>query len=242
MKFAKPLLFGFFVIAIIVMVFILWASSALGPEPEALAALRSDDHVTVSLNDYVVFQPTSRKISTAFVFYPGGRVDYRSYAAPLRRIAAEGYLVILLPVRLNLAILDINAADRPIASFPEIRHWVVGGHSLGGAAAATYAGRNDRLDGVVFWASYPADATLKNTDLKILSIYGTLDMSGVDSFEASRTNLPSTTKFVVIDGGNHGQFGDYGFQPGDNEATISRADQQKQVVEATVKFLKEVSE
>jgi pimeloyl-ACP methyl ester carboxylesterase len=150
--------------------------------------------------------------------------------------------VILLPVRLNLAILDINAADGPIASFPEIRHWVVGGHSLGGAAAAAYAGKNNRLDGVVFWASYPADATLKNTDLKILSIYGTLDMSGVDSFEASRANLPSTTKFVVIDGGNHGQFGDYGFQPGDNEATISRADQQKQVVEATVKFLKEVSE
>ena len=242
MKFAKPLLYGFFIIAIIVMVFILWASSALGPEPEALAALRSDDHVTVSLNDYVVFQPASRKISTAFVFYPGGRVDYRSYAAPLRRIAAEGYLVILLPVRLNLAILDINAADGPIASFPEIRHWVVGGHSLGGAAAAAYAGRNDKLDGVVFWASYPDDDTLKNTDLRILSIYGTLDMSGVDSFEASRANLPSTTRFVVIDGGNHGQFGDYGFQPGDNEAITSRAQQQKQIVEATVKFLKEVSE
>ena len=242
MRFAKPLLYGFFIIAIIVMVFILWASSALGPEPEALAALRSDDHVTVSLNDYVVFQPASRKISTAFVFYPGGRVDYRSYAAPLRRIAAEGYLVILLPVRLNLAIFDINAADGPIASFPEIRHWVVGGHSLGGAVAATYAGRDNTLDGVVFWASYPADATLKNTDLKILSIYGTLDMGGVDSFEASRSNLPSTAKFVVIDGGNHGQFGDYGIQPGDNEASISRAEQQKQVVEATVKFLKAVSE
>jgi hypothetical protein len=242
MRLAKPLLYGFFIIAIVVMVFILWASSALGPEPEALAALRSDDHVTISLNDYVIFQPANRKVSTAFVFYPGGRVDYRSYAAPLRRIAAEGYLVILLPVRLNLAILDINAVDRPIASFPEIRHWVVGGHSLGGAAAAAYAGRNNRLDGVVFWASYPADDTLKNTDLKVLSIYGTLDRSGVDSFEASRLNLPSTTKFVVIDGGNHGQFGDYGFQPGDHEATISRAQQQKQVVEATVKFLKEVSE
>jgi hypothetical protein len=67
-------------------------------------------------------------------------------------------------------------------------------------------------------------------------------MGGMDAFEASRFNLPSTTKFVVIDGGNHGQFGDYGFQPGDNEATISRAEQQKQVVEATVKFLKEMSE
>ena len=242
MKFAKPLLYGFFIVAIAVMGFVIWASTALGPEPEALAALRSDDHVSVSLDEYVVFQPASRKVSIAFVFYPGGRVDYRSYAAPLRRIAAEGYLVILLPVRLNLAFFDSNAADGPIASFPEIRHWVVGGHSLGGVAAAEYAGRNHDLDGVVFWASYPANDALKSTDLKILSIYGTLDMGGMDAFEASRFNLPSTTKFVVIEGGNHGQFGDYGFQPGDNEATISRAEQQKQVVEATVKFLKEMSE
>ena len=241
MKFAKPLLYGFFTVAIAVMGFVLWASSALGPEPEAMAALRSDDHVTVNLDEYIVFQP-ARKTSTAFVFYPGGRVDYRSYAAPLRRIAAEGYLVILLPVRLNLAYFDINAADRAIASFPEIRHWVVGGHSLGGVAAAAYAGSHDNLDGVVFWASYPANDTLKDMDLRVLSIYGTLDRSGVDSFEASHANLPSTARFVVIDGGNHAQFGDYGFQPGDNEATISRAEQQKQAVEATVKFLKELNE
>lgn len=242
MKFAKPFLYGFFIVAIAIMGFVIWASSALGPEPEVLAALRSDDHVTVSMNEYIVFQPASRKTSTALVFYPGARVDYRSYAAPLRRIAAEGYLVILLSVRLNLAFFDINAADGPIASFPDIRHWVVGGHSLGGVAASSYAGRRDGLDGVVLWASYPGDDALKNKDLKILSIYGTREMGGADSFEASRSNLPSTTMFVVIDGGNHGQFGDYGFQPGDNEATISRAEQQKQIVAATVKFLKEVSE
>ena len=242
MKFAKPFLYGFSIVAIAIMGFVIWASSALGPEPEVLAALRSDDHVTVSINEYIVFQPASRKTSTALVFYPGARVDYRSYAAPLRRIAAEGYLVILLSVRLNLAFFDINAADGPIASFPDIRHWVVGGHSLGGVAASSYAGRRDGLDGVVLWASYPGDDALKNKNLKILSIYGTRDMGGADSLEASRSNLPSTTMFVVIDGGNHGQFGDYGFQPGDNEATISRAEQQKQIVAATVKFLKEVSE
>ena len=242
MKLAKPLLYGFFIVAIAAMGFVIWAGSALGPEPEALAALRSDDHITVRLDEYVVFQPARKNISTGFVFYPGGRVDYRSYAAPLRRIAAEGYLVILLPVRLNLAYLDVNAAERAIAAFPEIRHWVVGGHSLGGTAASAYAGRHDGLDGVVFWASYPAGDTLRNTELQILSIYGTLDMGGMNSFEASRSNLPAATKFVVIEGGNHAQFGDYGVQPGDHEAAISRLEQQKQVVEATVKFLKEISE
>jgi hypothetical protein len=45
-----------------------------------------------------------------------------------------------------------------------------------------------------------------------------------------------------MQGGNHAQFGDYGFQPGDNQAKISRADQQQQVVDATVKFLESLSQ
>ena len=242
MKYAKTLLYGFFIVATVVMGFIIWANSAMGPAPQAFAGLRSDEHVAVSLDKFIVFQPAKKKLTTAFVFYPGARVDYRSYAVPLHKIAAEGYLVILLPVRLNLAYLDVNAAERAIAAFPEIRHWVVGGHSLGGLAAATYAGRQDNVAGVVFWASYPADGSLKNTDLKVLSIYGTLDISGTGRFEASRAKLAEDAEFVAIAGGNHAQFGDYGFQPGDNEATITRTDQQKQVVEATLKFLKEIGE
>lgn len=242
MKFRKPLLFGILLLALAVMGFVLWASSTMGPAPEAFAALRSDEHVTVTVDDFIIFQPAKKRLTTALVFYPGGRVDYRSYAAPLHKIAAQGYLVILLPVRLNLAFFDVNAADRAIADFPEIRHWVVGGHSLGGVAAATYASRHRDLDGVVFWASYPADDSLKNTEMKILSIYGTLDMGGTDTFEASGANLPADAEFVVIDGGNHAQFGDYGVQPGDNPSSITRLEQQKQVVNATVRFLKEISQ
>jgi hypothetical protein len=59
-------------------------------------------------------------------------------------------------------------------------------------------------------------------------------------FDETKVLLPSDAKYVVIDGGNHAQFGDYGLQPGDNAATISRADQQAQVVDATVEFLKEL--
>ena len=34
-------------------------------------------------------------------------------------------------------------------------------------------------------------------------------------------DLPADAQFVVIEGGNHSQFGNYGLQPGDNEATIT---------------------
>src|SRR6266508_1334591 len=242
MKFAKPLLLGFFIVAVAVLGFIFWANSVLGPAPEAFGALRSDAQVTVSLDKFLVFQPANKKPATAFVFYPGGRVDYRSYAAPLHKIAAEGYLVILLPVRLNLAVLDVNAADRAISAFPTIRHWVVGGHSLGGVASALYALKNDHVDGLVLWASYPSNDSLKNSTIKVISIYGTQDISGLTAFDDSRTLLPLYTQYVLIQGGNHAQFGDYGLQPGDNKATITSTDQQKQVVDATAQFLKELGQ
>src|SRR5215212_8206697 len=242
MKFAKPLLLGFFLVAVIFLGFVVWANSVLGPAPEAFGALRSDAQVTVSLNKFIVFQPANKKTSTALIFYPGGRVDYRSYAAPLHKIAAEGYVVILLPVQLNLALLDTNAADGAIPGFPAIRHWAVGGHSLGGVAAAAYASKHNDIDGLVLWASYPANDELKDSNIKVVSIYGTQDISSADVFESKRPLLPTGAEFVVIQGGNHAQFGDYGVQPGDHEATISRVDQQKQVVEVTAQFLKELGQ
>jgi hypothetical protein len=241
MKFTKPLLLGFFIVALVVLGFIVWANSVLGPAPEAFGALRSDAQVTVSSDQFIVFQPANKKTSTAFVFYPGGRVDYRSYAVPLHKIAADGYLVILLPVRLNLALFDVNAADRAISAFPAIRHWAVGGHSLGGVAAATYASKHE-VDGLVLWAAYPANNALKNSKIRVISIYGTQDIGSADVFENKRPLLPMDVEFVIIQGGNHAQFGDYGVQPGDHEATISRVDQQKQAVDATAQFLKELSQ
>jgi len=221
--------------------FVIWAETPLGPEPEALAALESDSQVTVTIDDYITFEPTDVQPTTGFILYPGGHVDYRSYAAPLHELAAQGYLVILVPVRLNLAFFEINAAQAPIEAHPEIEHWVVGGHSLGGVASAMFAKDNPEIDGLIFWASYPADDSFKNSDINVVSIYGTNDMAGVEKFEETKNLLPQDTQFVVIDGGNHAQFGDYGPQPGDNPATISRAEQQKQAVEASANFLQGLS-
>jgi pimeloyl-ACP methyl ester carboxylesterase len=242
MQIFKRILFGLLAILLLAgLGFVVWAETPYPAAPEALFALASDSNTTVTVDDYITFAPTSEEPATGLIFYPGGRVDYRAYAAPLRRIAEEGYLVILMPVRLNLAFFDVNAADRVLSAFPQIEHWAIGGHSLGGVAAALYARENETIDGVVFWASYPADDGLKDTDLQVLSIYGTLDMGGMESFEASRQNLPADTEFVVIEGGNHAQFGDYGVQPGDNGAVIGREEQQSRAVRATVRFLEELS-
>ncbi len=237
MKIIKRVLLGFvLVVALFVLGFVVWAETPLGPAPEALAALESDSAVTVTTGDFITFKPADVEPVTGFIFYPGGRVDYRSYAAPLREIAAQGYLVVLVPVSLNLAFFDVNAAEPVLAAYPEIQHWVVGGHSLGGVASALFAKEQPQMEGIIFWASYPADDSLRNSDLKMLSIYGTNDMAGMGKFDETRPLLVPDTQYVIIEGGNHAQFGDYGPQPGDKTATISRADQQAQVVSAVVKF------
>ena len=242
MKIIKRILFGLVLVVVLaVLGFVIWAETPLGPAPEALAALESDSNVTVTTGDFIIFEPANLKPVTGFIFYPGGRVDYRSYAAPLPEIAAQGYLVILLPVNLNLAFFDVNAGDPVFAAHPEIQQWAVGGHSLGGVASALFAKDHLSLvDGIIFWASYPADDSLKNSSLSVLSIYGTNDMAGMEQFSETSTLLPSSTEYVVLDGGNHAQFGDYGLQPGDKQATISRTEQQTQVVNAVVKFLEEL--
>ena len=219
--------------------FMIWASNPLGPGEQSLAALESDSFVTVEQGNFIIFQPTDVQPSTGFLFYPGGRVDYRSYAPALREIAAQGYLVVLVPAPLNLMVFNPSAADEVLPQFPQIEHWAIGGHSLGGAMAANYVYTHpDAVDGLVLWASYPASNNdLSGSGLPVLSIYGTLDMAGMEKFEESRALLPEDTTWVVIEGGNHAQFGDYGFQPGDNAATISAADQQAQIVDATVMFL-----
>ena len=52
--------------------------------------------------------------------------------------------------------------------------------------------------------------------------------------------LPKSTRRVVIKGGNHAGFGDYGIQADDGERTISLEDQQSQAAKHLVAFLKRV--
>ncbi len=220
--------------------FFVWAETPSRPRSEALAALQSDSAVqVVEHGNYISFEPIGQQSSTAFLFYPGGHVDFRAYSPILRRIAEHGYLVVLVRVKLNLAFFDINAGAPAFRDFPQVTTWVTGGHSLGGVASAYFAAAHPEIKGIVFWASYPADDRLKETGIKMLSIYGTED-GGLDhgaKIEQYKTYEPADTQFVVIQGGNHAQFADYGSQPGDNPATISPESQWLQVTEATVQFL-----
>lgn len=115
-----------------------------------------------------------------------------------------------------------------IPQFPEIRHWYIAGHSIGGAMASQFASSHpDQADGLILlgaylYGDYPPEDTL--------TIYGSLNQSVEDKIDY-------TENIVEIEGGNHAQFGNYGPQKGDLPAGISAEEQQRQTVEVIQSFL-----
>lgn len=105
---------------------------------------------------------------------------------------------------------------------------------MGGAMAANYAAKNaSKLDGLLLLAAYPTK-DLSSTDLTVLTIYGENDgVLNRNKIETGRTLMPKDSYEYEINGGNHAQFGSYGKQKNDNDATISS----KVQIEETIGFI-----
>ena len=221
--------------------FLIWASTPAEPQPEALQSLNDTPEVNFeTTNGWLIFTPANTAPATGLILYPGGRVNPRAYAPQAQAIAAGGFKVVIVPMPLNFAFLGANRAFQVKAGFPEIAHWSVGGHSLGGAMAAEFAKNHSQtIDGLVLWASYPAENTdLSLLDIAVISIYATNDgLASPEEVLSAQPRLPADTLFVGIPGGNHAGFGSYGAQAGDGELEIEKSEQQSQVVEATLGFL-----
>jgi dienelactone hydrolase len=229
------------VVLVAVLGFVIWAETPLGPMPEAVAAMVTDEHVTVVENDVIVFRTNDTTPIVGFIFYPGARIDPVSYAPAMHDLAAQGFLVVIAPMPLNLAVLDSDRAADIIADFPEIRRWAVGGHSLGGAMAAAFVASDPAaVEGLVLWAAYPSSGDdLSTWEGRVTSVSATKDgLATPDDIVRTTPLLPAGTEFVIVDGGNHAQFGWYGEQRGDGVATISREGQQSQTVAATLSLLR----
>ena len=86
----------------------------------------------------------------------------------------------------------------PIADHPEISRWAVGGHSLGGVSAASFAADHlDTVDGLLLWASYPNQDMSADVSLQVESIYGSNDLLATPAdIDLSRSLLPPNTTFT----------------------------------------------
>ena len=175
-------------------------------------------------NGTIVYQP--EEAETGLIFYPGGKVEYLAYQPLMKACAAQGMLCVLVEMPLNLAVLDIDAAEGVQEQYPQIEEWYIGGHSLGGSMAASYvADHTDEYEGLFLLGSYSTE-DLSQSGLKVLSIYGSEDeVLNSEKYEKNRTNLPADFTEYVIEGGCHAYFGVYGQQDGDGTPKIGNQEQ-----------------
>ena len=204
----------------------------------AIAVFNADDDITVSVsgNGNVIFE--SQNATRGLIFYPGGKVEHRAYEPLLAELARKGILCVIVKMPFNLAVLDMKAADGIQEQYPEIEDWYIGGHSLGGSMAASYLEKNaEDYEGLILLGSY-STADLSNTDLAVLSIYGSEDkVMNREKYNESKSNLPDGFTEIVIDGGCHAYFGMYGAQDGDGTPTISNTDQIRLTAEAIMDMM-----
>lgn len=239
MKKRRGLLIAAAVLLAIVLAVAVYAGDYYRAAETAIEAMAGSDTVTVEqTGNLTIFAPEAPQ--AGFVFYPGGKVEHTAYAPLLLELAREGILCVLVQMPLNLAVLDMDAAEGIPEMYPGVEKWYIGGHSLGGSMAASYAADNgDAFEGLVLLAAY-STADLTETDLEVLSLYGSEDrVLNLEKYEEYMENLPEDTCEWVIPGGNHAQFGSYGPQEGDGEATVSPEEQLASAVQEILALIRD---
>ena len=232
-------------------VFVVWSLVAYRASGVARAASESDTAVRVTRDGGVRrFLPTKEASNRIGLrFFPGGLVDPTAYAPLARAVAEAGFVatVVELPRRGAFGgadapeLLDRASAVMHGAAGPS--RWIVAGHSRGAVVDTQLAGtRPAGLAGLVLiGTTHPRDVDLSDLPVPVTKIVATRDgFARPNAVEANRHLLPDSTRWVQIEGGNHSQFGWYGFQPGDRFATISAASQRDLMVTAIIDALRAI--
>ena len=233
----------------VTLIFVGWSLIAYRAAAEARAATRPDDAVSVQHADGIWrFLPrqAGRPPRPSFVFFPGALVDPVAYAPLARAVAAEGFpaYIVELPRRGAFGGADDpelwERLGRVVTGATAPERWIAGGHSRGGVVASQLA--TERRRGfaglVLIGTSHPRDVDLSALGVPVTKIVGTRDgLASREEVEANARLLPASTRWVWIEGGNHSQFGWYGFQPGDSRAKISAAEQRAQMMRAVLEAM-----
>ena len=227
-------------VALVAVIVLAWAHTVMGGDRSAALEVWTNDAVEVTETDVAyVLRPVDGASGDGLVFIPGACVDPFAYARNLVGTVEEhGTTVVITKPTLNLAFFDTRPLSAFTAAAPEVNRWSVGGHSLGGVRACQLAIDGDvEVSGLVLFGSYCAN-DVSDTGLAVLSISGTNDgLTTPADVDDNAVLLPADATFVVLDGANHADFGDYGPQAGDGASTLPRSDVRAALTAALGAFL-----
>ena len=219
-------------------IFILYVSDYYHADLDSISVISySDDINKEVLSDNTIVY-SKEDATTGIIFYPGGKVEYLAYEPLIIECSKYGYLCAIVEMPFNLAVFDIDRANSVMEKYPEVENWYVGGHSLGGAMAASYVGSNtSKVSGLILLGAY-STSDLSNTSLNVISIYGSEDkVLNKEKYNNYKSNLPKSYKEEIITGGCHSYFGMYGHQSGDGKCLIKNSDQISKTMEIISKYI-----
>ena len=197
------------------------------------------DNNTRYPTDVIIYKPVGVTPKIGVLFYAGNPVDYRDYGTLCKRVASAGYLVISPEFPLDTAILNWAAGEEYMKHFPEVKEWFFMGHSHGGGTAVWEGTLKPELfQGLILISAVAFPCHLPD-DYPVLTFHATEDQA-VPLWQhkilmAELYNCDVTE--VIIQGGNHAQFGDYGIQSNDGKAKISKKKQMNITMKHIMKFL-----
>lgn len=224
-KFQKIAIVVVAIIAILCSGFLIYVNDFYKAEPTAISLLESDDIEII--DNFTILKGST---DTGIIFYPGAKVEAISYLPILDKLRQVGFTCVLVEMPYNMAIFNVKGAKDvfDIPSLSYIEDWYISGHSMGGGMASSFASDNENLfEGLILmgayvYGDYPTE--------KSLTIYGTHNSN-------LEEKINYTDNIIIIDGGNHAQFGNYGKQKGDPDADISAEEQQNITVDAIIDFV-----
>lgn len=204
--------------------------------------LQNSESIKVEQNsDFYSFEP-AKEYKKVLLFFPGAMVDSKAYVPLCRKIADNDIKVYLIKMPWRLASQGYNLPKELKLLADSSKTYILAGHSLGAKMAAQFVYENPNLVDqlILIGTTHPRDISLADSTIPILKIYGSNDgVADEESIIKNKSKLPATTKFVKINGANHSQFGYYGFQLGDNSASIGREEQQSETLKHILEFIKQ---
>ena len=225
---------AFIIIFIVLLLLFLYFNDYYRSDESVYKYLENSDAVKIKKNKYGYFFDGNGE-KDALIFYPGAKVEYTSYAPLMNSIASNGVDCFLIKMPLNIAFFNPNVASKIIDKY-DYDKWYLSGHSLGGVVASSYINSNNKkIDGLILLASYSTKNI--NSSVRVLSIYGDLDgVLNIENYKKNKKNLNNCDE-LIINGGNHSGFGNYGFQKGDKKSKISNEIQQNITTDKIISFI-----
>lgn len=203
--------------------------------------INSDIVSVVETGDQITFKSDTTKNKFEIIFFQGGLTDPKAYAPLCRKLAESGFTCHLIKMNWRLPQYDYQKISK-LFNLKQ-GNYIIGGHSQGGKMAAQFVYENPNLMKGLFimGTSHPRDIDLSSQNIPCIKLYAGNDgLASVEEVMTNKNKLPKDTRLILIEGGNHSQFGYLGKLFMDSSADITPEEQQQQTFDNLIKFMNEI--